>query len=319
MRYYTVVIREPGSTGDEGILRRFTSFNGRRTDPGALDIEMDIPVSTYAAPFGAPFVRVWGVDLKTLSEANNFNLKAIEVYGGMEKGLPLAVPGQNGVLAFGIIQQAFGNWVGTDMTLDLVFTGGDKPADEPINLTIDWKKGTPLATAIDNTLRTAFPAYQRQIRIDPRLVLAADQPGYYATMYQFAQFVKQASLGVIRTPTYQGVSILLKEKTFIVYDGSTRTSARSILFTDLVGQITWLTSSSVSIMTIMRADLQSGDFVKLPPGFIITTAQSMSQGRARDLNPFAGTFQINTARHTGRYRQPEATSWVTVFEAGGPF
>lgn len=317
MRYYTIVIREPGSTGDTaGVIRRFTSWNGRRTDPGALDIEMDVPVTFFATPYGAPFVRVWGVDLKTLSGAQNFNLKAIEVYGGMQKGLPLAISGQRGLLCAGTIQQAFGNWVGTQMTLDLVFTAGDKPADQVINLTIDWKSGTKLADAIRSTLSTAFPGYGAEINIDDRLVLPSDQPGFYGTMLQFATYVREVSLGIVRDPNYSGVNILLQEKTFVVQDGTRRTQPKEILFTDLIGQITWLTSRSVSIMTVMRADLQSGAFVKLPPGFAITTPQSMSQARPEE--PFAGVFQVTAGRHVGRFRQADATSWVSVFEALGP-
>ena len=320
MRYYTVIIREPGSQGADGIVRRWTSWNGRRTDPGALDIELDIPVTFFATPFGAPYVRIWGVDLKTLSGASDFNLKAIEVYGGMQKGLPLAISGQRGLLCAGVIQQAFGNWVGTQMTLDLVFTAGDKPANHPINLTINWKKGTPLAQAIQSTLATAFPGYALEINIDSRLVLDTDQPGFYGTMFQFATYVNEVSKGIMQGVTgddsYRGVTILLQERTFVVQDGSRRTQPKTILFTDLIGQITWLTSASVSIMTVMRADLQSGAFVKLPPGFAITTQQSMSQARVKE--PFAGVFQINFARHTGRFRQREATSWVSVFEAVGP-
>jgi hypothetical protein len=314
VRYYTILIKEPGT---DNVARKFTSFNGTRSDPGALDVELDIPVTFFATPFGAPFVRVWGIDLQTLSQAANFNQKTIEVYGGMQKGLPLAIAGQNGLLAAGIIQQAFGNWVGVNMTLDLVFTAGDKVASQPINLTINWRAGTPLAQALDDTLRTAFPGYSREINIDSRLVLPADQPGFYGTMYQFSSYVNEVSRGILRDATYRGVSILLKEKTFTITDGSRRTTPREILFTDLVGQITWLTSASVSIMTIMRADLQAGDFVKLPPGLTTTTAQSMSQARVE--NPFSGVFQITSVRHTGRFRLAEGTAWVTVFEAAGPF
>lgn len=316
MRYYTIKITEVDAAPNATPLQEYSSYPNGIRQPNAMDIEMDIPVAFYAEPRGGAFVRVWGIDIKTLTQASNFNGKAIEVYGGMQKGLPLAKPRQSGLLASGIIQQAFGNWIGTDMTMDLVFTAGNTRQDVPINLTIDWKAGTKLSVALENTLRAAFPTYQREINIDDKLVLPNDQPGFYGTMLQFARYVADVSRSIITAPDYRGVQILLKEKKFIVLDGSRKTDPRDIDFTDLVGQITWLTSASVSITTTMRADLQAGDYVRLPPFLGITGPQSMSQ--ARMTQTFKGVWQITSTRHVGRFRFPNATSWVTVLEAAGP-
>jgi hypothetical protein len=316
VRYYTIKIFEPEAAPNATPIKVYSSKIGNRLVPNALDIEMDVPVTFFAEPMGGAYVRVWGVDIETLVQASNFNGKSIEVYGGMEKGLPLANPRQNGLLAAGTIQQAFGNWIGTDMTLDLVFTAGNVQSGEVINATINWRAGTLLSEAIDVTLRTAFPTYQREINISPNLKFQSDQPGFYGTMLQFAKYVNEASLGILRTRDYRGVHILLKGKKFIVTDGTTRTTVREIKYTDLVGQITWLSSAKVSITTVMRADLQSGDFVRLPPGLTITTPQSFSQARVREA--FKGVFQLTAGRHTGRFRMNSATSWVSVFEAAGP-
>jgi len=325
VRYYLINIARPAAPAAAGrpavtgaVLQSYRAQSPAGLAlPNALDVDFDIPVTSFATPMGGGHVRIYGVDLDTLIQASNFNLMNIEVFGGMQRGLPLAKPAQAGLLMTGTIQQAFGNWVGTDMTLELIYSAGNTLPEVPINLTIDWKAGGSLADALRATLRAAFPApYTLTINISPRLVLPQDQPGYYATMLQFATFVRNISLGIIRDRGYPGVQISLRGTEFIIQDGSTRTPPKAIMFTDLVGQIVWLSANTISVTTVMRADLQPGDFVELPPNLSflqsLTTAQSQSQARARDA--FAGMFQINNARHTGRFRASSGMSWVTTFQ-----
>lgn len=328
MRYYLINIRRPARPAEgtrpaapAAVLRSYRTKGATGwVLPNALDVDFDIPVTDFATPMGGGYVRIYGVDLQTLIQASDFNLMEIEVYGGMQRGLPLAKPAQAGLLMSGVIQQAFGNWVGTDMTLELVYTAGNTQPETPVNLTIDWRAGQPLADAIRATLRAAFPGYTASINISPRLVLQHDQPGFYGTPVQFARYIRTISRGILREPGYQGVRILLRDREFVIQDGTTRTAPAAIDFNDLVGQITWLSASTLSITTVMRGDLQTGDFVRLPPNLstlqTITTAQSQSQARARDA--FAGTFQINNARHTGRFRGSSGLSWVTTFQVSGP-
>lgn len=285
--------------------------------PNALDVSFDIPVTDFATPMSGAFVRVFGIDLQTITQASDFNLMDIKVYGGMQRGLPLARPAQAALLAAGTIQQSVGNWVGTEMTLDLYFTSGKTKPETPVNLTINWRAGMLMADAIRDTLLTAFPGYTALINISPRLRLPQDQPGYYENLLQFARFCKNVSLGIIRDAGYPGVRVTLKERQFIVQDASTRRAPKTIDFTDLVGQITWLSANRVSITTVMRGDIEAGDFVSLPPaGQTFSLPQSQSQARARD--PFAGVFQIDNARHTGQFRGESGTNWVTTFQANGP-
>lgn len=321
MRFYDIIVREPTPAGDGTILARWSSQVRGRTDPGALDIEMDIPVAQFAVPWGAAFVRIWGIPLQIISQGSNFNGKDIEVYGGMVKGLPLAlvVPG-NKLLARGRIWQAFGNWVGVEQTLDLVMVAGATLITDPINLTILWRAGTPMRDAIDTSLRTAFPQYQRDIRISPRLVLPSVQAGFAETMHEFSAMVRRLSLGIIRDQGYQGVSITLQDRTFVVQDGTVAAEPKTIRYTDLVGQVTWLGAFLLSMQTVMRSDLSVGNFVRLPPdlptGITVTTGQS--QSFARPPNPFSGRFLITGLRHTGRMRLAQAQAWVTNYEISGP-
>lgn len=328
MRYYLINLRRPAraAAGNQpavpaAVLGSYRTQNPLgQVLPNALDVDFDIPVSDFATPMSGGYVRIYGVDLGTLIQASDFNLKEIEVYGGMQRGLPLAKAQQAGLLMAGTIQQAFGNWVGTEMTLDLIYTAGTTQPETPVNLTIDWRAGQLLADAIRATLRSAFPGYTASINISPRLVLQHDQPGFYGTPYQFARYIREVSRSIIRDEGYPGVRILLRDRKFVIQDATTRTTPARIDFNDLVGQITWLSANTLSITTVMRADLQTGDFLLLPANLSVlqtlTTPQSQSQARAKD--PFAGVFQINNVRHTGRFRGSGGQSWVSTFQVSGP-
>ena len=107
MRFYRIEI-DGGSTV-------FTSYANGQNIQGALQVELDIPVAAMHSPDNAgAFVKIWGVPLSMISQANNLNFKGIKVYGGFQKGLPLANPKQSGFLVRGFISQSFGNWQGTD-------------------------------------------------------------------------------------------------------------------------------------------------------------------------------------------------------------
>jgi hypothetical protein len=103
MRYYRIEI-DGGSTV-------FTSYENGQNIPGALQVELDIPVAAMHSPGNAgAFVKIWGVPLSMISQASNLNNKAIKVYGGFQKGLPLANPKQAGLLVQDYTYQSFGNW-----------------------------------------------------------------------------------------------------------------------------------------------------------------------------------------------------------------
>ena len=94
-------------------------------DPNALNVELDLPVAPDHLPKSGAWARVWGIPLQTLLNAKSFNSQPIYVYGGMQKGLPLANPAQSGLLVQGFIFQAFGNWIDvTQQSLDLVIMAG---------------------------------------------------------------------------------------------------------------------------------------------------------------------------------------------------
>lgn len=320
MRFYDIRIADANG----GLLRRYTSLLPDGTpDPNALMVEIDVSATSYATPAGGSFVRIWGISLQELGAANNLTGKNIAVYGGMSKGLPLANPQQQGLLVQGMVQQAFGNWIGLDMTLDLIITAGqplqNKNTDQVKNLTFTWTKGTPLSDIIKSVLGQNYPGTTADINISNKLVLNYDSPGYYGSLIEFAQFLKRISVSVIGTATYQGVDVVLKGNTFAVFDGTTAKTPINISFIDLIGQPTWIENQRILVTTVMRGDISVGDYIKLPNTQLTTTAGSLSQYRQAPI--FQGVYQVGGEygiHHIGSSRQPDGRSWISTFDCYPP-
>lgn len=310
MRYYTILILDP-VTGKE--LQKYSSLNSNGTTiPGALNVEFDIPIWSLASPQGASYVRIWGVGIKTIGQANDLNKKIVQVYGGMAKGLPLANPQQSGLLLEGEITQAFGNWQGVNMTLDLIVQTSVGSAETPANIVLNWKAGQPLSEALIATLTAAYPERTILSTISANLVQNHDEPGVFQTVVQLAQWAKQKTQAMLGGD-YRGIDFLIKQKQFYLYDGTSSTKAKTIAFKDLIGQPTWIGPDTIQFKTVMRADICTPDYVVLPPGQVTNTAQSYSQ--YRNQSQFTGVFQITGTRSVGCYTQNDGNSWVTIFDA----
>lgn len=272
------------------------------------------------------FVRVWGIPITDISQARNLNGRNIAVYGGMGKGLPLADPSQAGLLVSGQINQAFGNWIGVNMTLDLQIRAGGPPQPGPgdRNLTLNWKQGTELKDAIKETLTTAYPGAKFKINVKDGLKLNYDQPGFYGTLPQFADYIERASQDIVdpslvyttKANGYQGVQVVIApDGTFNINDGSTKESPKEIKFTDLIGQITWISSATFIVTCVMRADIIANDWIKLPHGQVAVSAASMTAfSNLRQESIFQGTYQVQEVRHVGNYKQPAGEAWTTIIK-----
>lgn len=341
MRYYEIIITNP-KTGEiirpKGFERlrldaTYSSFVGGKTLQGALNVEFNMPLYNFATPRQGSFARVWGVSNEELSQANRLADFDITIKAGMQKGLPLAKPQQNGVIVKGKIFQAYGNAVGTDRTLDLILMPSVGSRNAPSNFSFKWPKGTPLSDALKATLQVALPDYQIKMSISADLKSAADQTGVYGSLVEFSTMVKRLSLGSqfagIRPMgggPYPGVEITVKDKTVLVYDrtsnygGATESDPLAIAFEDLIGQPTWLGPATINFRCAMRADISVGDYVKLPEKmtspYVLTSQQAAIPGSpSRNTSTFKGKFVVQYVQHFGNYRQPDAASWVTSFEA----
>lgn len=331
-RYYSIVITSQSGTvitppgAASGSDATYSSYVNGQVQPNALDMEMDVSVASYDTPAGqgdtGSIVRIWGISLQEITQAFNLNNNLIKVYGGFQKGLPLANPSQAGLLFSGYIQQAYGNWIETDMTLDLVIQAGTGPNGKastgtrakPANLVLNWQKGQNLKDALQQTLSTAFPGMTINMAISPNLVFQSgdSRPGFYATLGELSSVVQQMSRTVINQTGYPGVKIVFDQNSINVSDGTTKKTAKQIQFQDLIGQPTWMGPLQVQIKCPMRADIKVLDQVTLPQAQATTTPQSFSN--LRDKSGFTGTWQVNSLRHIGKFRQPTADAWVTVID-----
>lgn len=339
MRYYSIVISDP-ATGEVFVPNVNNKPGFSKVSPGALvstysslksgmtpsmqgstrmgaqNIELDIQAAPLHIPTGAAYLKIWGISLAEISQASNLNNMSIEIYGGMAKGLPLANPAQSGLLIQGSIQQAFGNWVAVNQTLDIMINTPYGEATKPRNIVLQWKRGQKLADAIDNSLAVAFPEYKRVININSNLVLTSDQePGYFQTAAQFAFYLRQLSISILGGD-YPGVDVLLTQDTFSVYDNTTLSTPTELKFTDLIGQPTWIGFNQIQVNCVMRADLDVGDYVQMPKlPLLTTTSASQSQYSSnKNKSGFQGIFKITRMRHVGNYRQPPGEAWVTAYE-----
>ena len=266
MRFYSLVISDPTTgkvwqptkTGN-GFVKAaggatFSSLVGGQTTPGALNIEFDIPVVPFHTLQGGASIIVWGVGIGMISQATNLNGANFELSGGMQKGLELAKPEQSGLLANGLVFQAFGNWEGLSQTLELVCLPG--AAVNAKNLHLAWPPGTQLSVALNTCLRQAFPApdYSVKVAISQNLAQASDGSGHYQSLGQLASYVNEISQR-IGGPKYQGVSITATGSTILAFDGTVPVDPagpKQLQFEDLIGQPTWLGPLSVSLKTVMR-------------------------------------------------------------------
>jgi hypothetical protein len=327
LRYYSIVLGGTGgsppanfpalSGGGVSGATWSSQINGQN-DPGALDIELDVFSTSFAIPSGNSFVRIWGIPLQQIAQASQLNKVLIDVYAGMAKGLPLANPAQQGLIAHGTIWPAFGNWIDTDMTLDLVLQapfGNSNAPDtprQPAPIVHNWKQGQPLATAIKNTLATAFPNFTPQINILPNLVLNYSDTGFYRTIESYAGYIRDISQSIMGSAGYPGVHIFPSGKNLVVTDGTqSGNNPKQILFQDLIGQPTWLGLNTVSVKTVMRGDILAGSKVTLPQTLAVTSAASASQ--FKQSSAFQGSFFVQSVRHVGRFRQPDGHSWCSIF------
>jgi len=318
MRYYSIIIRNQANNQIVHALSSpssdatYTSFVNGQTLPGALNVELDLPISVYALPAGTALVRIWGVSLQEISQASDLSGLTIEVYGGMQRGLPLAKPQQSGLLIQGTIFQAFGNWQGLNQTLDLILYPQTGSPDTPINIVFNWKAGASFAQAIKSSLATALPGLSVNVSVSAALVLPNDETGFYRSLPEFAIYIKGLSQTIVGG-AYSGVDIVIRQSAVYVYDGTSPTTPLAISFEDLVGQPTWIGLNEMQFNCIMRADIGMGDYVKLPPSPVITTQSAFANLRQK--SSFQGVFQIIYLRHVGNFRQPDGNSWITTYNA----
>lgn len=344
MRYYDIKIFDaPANAQSQPVLYR--EFKSQTQDgnflPGALNIELDLPIVDVNSPTGDAYVRVWGISIKDINESSNFNNKIIEVYGGMQKGLPLANPKQKGLLVRGTIFQAWGNWQGTEMSIDFIIKAGignspisaGSPLD-PVPMTFSCKAGGDIGEAIAITLDNAYKANANtsaafNINVSPKLIAQRDYDHYCQSLSELSIMLNGISKSIFNDPAYQGIKIYIAsngitvldftDPNFVAPDGvaplPTTSNPIQLSYNDFIGQPSWIQPFIISIKMVMRADLKIGAVVSLPKnGTIPILSTHASNPFVRAGLTFTGICQVQTIRHVGAFRQPDANAWVTIAE-----
>lgn len=292
-------------------------------DTGALNVELDLNAVPADQPMGTGFCRVWGPGLDVISQSKSIANQPITIMGGMGAGLPLSNPSQAGLLVQGTINKLFANWEGTNQSIDLQITlggtgqvtasnPGPNPQVPPLNFTLNWLKGQPLATALQQAIQQGMPGVNIAMNISSAIVAPQDQIGYYKNIFELASYVRRYSQMILGGQA-PGVSIAPNGMNVTVDDGSTPQQAGQIQFQDLVGQPTWIDINTISFKCIMRADIKPLQTVTMPANTVGLGQQSL--GAQTNQLAFQGSFYVTKVRHVGNFRQPDGSAWVSIFEA----
>jgi len=328
MRYYKITITPPSGSSNSFAPIVFTTKNNTNStaltgfDNGAaLKVELDVFQNWFHQSSQNGFVRIYGVSFADLNQATNLNpigtsFCGIQIEVGMSKGLPYANPSQAGLIINGSILQAFGNWQGTEVSLDLVVGPSNYSPNEEVNLSFNWKKGTTLQQAVEQCIRNekSYQSIPINGSFSSDLVFTEDQPAQYVNLAQLSKYVNDISKKIIQKDTYLGASIAATSAGFLLYDGTTSTAkTKTIEFTDIVGNLTWIGTYILQAKLIMRSDLNIGDKIIFPKQVpVINTAAGYSPLRSKIA--FQGSFTINQVHHVGSSRQATGDDWVTIVD-----
>jgi len=354
-RYYKIVLTPPIFSGNTSIpsvganLLQAVSVQGKysgpivmwashasdgTSDPNALNVLFDLIEVSASTPSGAVFLTIEGIDLSQIASTQINNFKpitkngqeshwTIQVYGGMLGGLPLAARQQKpGLILSGSVVTAFGNWVGTEMSLSfMVVPGTPYTRENPGNLVLNWQKGTELSQALASMFSTAYPTLKQKILIQNGMVNDSFQGHYAATLSQMAQHIQSVTQGWGGNESYPGVQVYIHNGTIYALD-FTQPLGNTIRpsYESLIGQPAWINAATLQVTLVMRPDLQVGSLIEMPnnllgkPGLITTNP---SPGTAFSQYPvnFKGTFVVTKLRHVGNFRSTDSRQWVTVVEA----
>lgn len=330
MRYYNIKLTDPSGSVVvfDDTKGKFSPKAGAQATwashdasgnflPNALNVELDIPSLPFGASQGGTAVRIWGVGLPALAQANDLAEYGIEIRGGMKPPYTLNKAAKSGVLAVGQVFQGFGNWEGVEQHLDLVVFSQAAQPDLEAAIPFSWAMNQPLDQAISAALTAAFPVFTVQgVGQVKNIIQDHDEQGYYTNLKAFAEYI----LDVTADGTYTGINIRAVGQVFYLYDNSSASTPTQIAFPDLIGQPTWISPSTMSFATVMRGDIQLGQTVTMPAGlfppYVLTTpAAAVPNAPSSNRAVFQGTFNIIEAHHFGNFRQMTADSWRTQYVA----
>lgn len=323
MRYYRIEITAPGKLSPEQV---YTSELNGKNDPGALNILFQARIVDQATPGENFWVKIQGVPIQSVAQANNLNGKNIKIDCGFMAGLPLANPKQSGTIVKGNILQCYGNWIANYTELNMFVTPGwlaatDEPATpktgtmtDPIAVPFVWKAGQQLSDAMETYFSLAFPTWNApNIAVSDKLVLPSQnfQSAWYRTLSAFNEWVQPFTQNLIGG-NYGGVRVWVSNNTVYAWDEIQTPKTIQISFQDLIGQPVWLDIATMQFKCPMRADISIRNRVRMPKGTFPAIAGGQAPYNFRDKALQQGTFQVTEINHFGDFRNPNGEAWATV-------
>lgn len=330
MRYYEINILD----SNDKVIQHYSSHKNGAYNPGALMVEFDILRFGESTPQGETHLTIWGIGPREMQQARqNLYGKKIQIFVGMSKGLPLAGVGNKKLAIEGYVFQVFGNWQGTEMRLDFIIVSGPVTQSNngemsKLQITLPWSVGQKLSVALTQCFMTS--GFKPNISISDRLVLNYERGLFCASLSDLAKDLYTFSKSKIKDKGYTGVEIAIVNGNEIrVWDndyanhpdssaknGAIKRSKSPIKleFIDLIGQPTWIEFNTMSVVCVMRADIQQGDHILMPEQ-AVPMIQASSYSQFRDDSAFKGVFEVKSVRMLGNSRQPTAEAWITVIEA----
>jgi hypothetical protein len=323
-RFYSITLSAGGSTVGPGLGTLFSSQVNGVDDPGALNVEFDFFEYAAGTPMGLSTLTIEGVSLAELTSQQAFVGANISMRAGMTKGVSQFVqPNQAGLILNGSIFQAWGNRVGTEVALNFaIYPAGalsQFTITNPGNIVFNWLPGQTLQAALQATFATAFPNATPVFFLGNHVNSNKLAVGTaVSNLTGLGTFLK--SYTAAHSPPAVTIAQTRNQNTIQVSDGSSQPSTTQLLFTDLIGQPTWVAPGTMQFMTVLRADVQIGGIVKMPAGLqsvpgSVTTTQAAFPSSEKYKTSFQGAFQIQSVRQVGNFRGTGDAAWATIFQA----
>lgn len=358
MRYYKITFSGdtvPKTTATQSIYE-FSSHtpNPFSSDqllynPGALDIEFDITVGYIHNLQTATHLRIYNPSLEMINKAPSYQGLNVIIEAGFKHGMPLAnnLETKSGQIAYGVVQNCFANWMGTELALDFIvipsplFGNPDAALafgnniNAPKNYLFQWLPKQTFYSAIVESLKPygiTVTGSIKEFYNTNNSTLTHSVSSFQA----LADFINAKSIDVVSPSTkstsgysaqkYSGVFMAFGKNgsEVVVSDNTSKTTTVNLQYEDFIGQPTFntkqiaLPSQSNQLVPAqmlsshpMRADITLLNNVKYPinlPNQLIGTNPFQSN---KPLIRGVDTMVATEIRHAGRFRDTSALGWAT--------
>lgn len=144
MRYYRLEFIDPETNAAPiGQWYVFESHPNGIYNPSCTEISFDC-LLTEGGLTSQPFhITLHNVPKEMLGMARQYNALNCNLYAGFKSGLPLANPFQSGLIAKGTVQGCYGNWAGTNLTMDFLINPLQTYGSPALNLSSGIYSSTP--------------------------------------------------------------------------------------------------------------------------------------------------------------------------------